>query len=103
MLSMLASIRAVLTRSRLVGIVIVPVVRSFFGCKLIFIRPMRPVFFSSLRSGSGPKRASVWPKTAPITSGFSTTPSISNLACMTYFMVKAWDVPVSVHLQFYDT
>jgi hypothetical protein len=99
MLSTLAAMRAVETRSRLVGIVIVPVVRSFFECKSISILPMRPVFWSSLRSSSGPKRPSVWPKTAPITSGFSTTPSISNLACITYFMVKVWDVPVSVHLQ----
>ena len=100
MLSMLAAIRAVLTRSRLVGIVIVPVVRSFFECSSISIRPMRPVFWSSLRSSSGPKRPSVCPKTAPITSGFSTTPSISNLACITYFMVNVWDVPVSISLLF---
>jgi hypothetical protein len=99
MLSMLAAISAVLTRSKLVGIVIVPVVRSFFECKSISILPMRPVFWSSLRSSSGPKSPSVCPKTAPITSGFSTTPSISNLACITYFMVNVWDVPVSVHLQ----
>jgi hypothetical protein len=98
MLSMLAAIRAVLMRSRLVGIVIVPVVRSFFECKSISILPMRPVFWSSLRSSSGPKSPSVWPKTAPITSGFSTTPLISNLACITYFMVNVWDAPVSVHL-----
>jgi hypothetical protein len=102
MLSMLAAIRAVLTRSRLVGIVIVPNVRSFFECNSISILPMRPVFWSSLRSSSGPKSPSVCPKTAPITSGFSTTPSISNRACITYFMVNAWDVPVSVHLRFYE-
>ena len=99
MLSMLAAIKAVETRSRLVGIAMVPVVRSFFECKSISILPMRPVFWSSLRSSSGPKSPSVCPKTAPITSGFSTTPSISNLVCITYFMVKVWDVPVSVHLQ----
>jgi hypothetical protein len=99
MLSTLAAMRAVEMRSKLVGMVIVPVVRSFFECKSISILPMRPVFWSSLRSSSGPKSPSVWPKTAPITSGFSTTPSISNLACITYFMVKVWDVPVSVHLQ----
>ena len=100
MLSTLAAINAVLTRSKLVGTVIVPVVRSFLECKSISILPMRPVFWSSLRSSSGPKSPSVWPKTAPITSGFSTTPSISNLACMTYFMVNVWDVPVSVNLLF---
>ena len=98
MLSTLAAINAVLTRSRLVGIVMLPVVRSFLECKSISIRPMRPVFWSSLRSSSGPKSPSVCPKTAPMTSGFSTTPSISNFACITYFIVKVWDVPVNVHL-----
>jgi len=100
MLSMLAAISAVLTLSRLVGMVMLPVVRSFFECSSISILPMRPVFWSSLRSSSGPKSPSVCPKTAPMTSGFSTTPSISNLACITYFIVNAWDVPVSVHLLF---
>ena len=98
MLSMLAAINDVETLSKLVGIVIDPVVWSFFECKSISILPMRPVFWSSLRSSSGPKSPSVWPKTAPITSGFSTTPSISNLACITYFIVNVWDVPVSVQL-----
>jgi hypothetical protein len=97
MLSTLAAMRAVETRSRLVGIVMEPVVRSFLECRSISILPMRPVFWSSRRSSSGPKSPSVWPKTAPITSGFSTTPSISNLACTTYFMVNVWDVPVSMH------
>ena len=99
MLSTLAAIKAVEIRSKLVGIVMVPVVLSFFECKSISILPIRPVFCSSLRSSSGPKSPSVCPKTAPITSGFSTTPSISNLACMTYFMVNVWEFPVSVHLQ----
>lgn len=94
MLSMLAAIKAVETLSRLVGMVIVPVVLSFLDCNSISILPMRPVFCNSLKSSSDPKSPSVWPKTAPITSGFSTTPSISNLACVTYFIVNAWDVPV---------
>ena len=98
MLSMLAAISAVLTRSKLVGIVMEPEVRSFLECKSISILPIRPVFWSSLRSSSGPKSPSVCPKTAPITSGFSTTPSISNLASITYFMVNAWDAPVIVSL-----
>ncbi len=102
MLSTDAAMSAVLTRSRLVGMVMVPVVRSFLECRSISILPMRPVFWSSLRSSSGPNKPSVCPKTAPITSGFSTTPSISNLACITYFMVNVWDVPVSVSLLFYD-
>ena len=98
MLSTLAAISAVETRSRLVGMVIEPVVRSFLECRSISILPMRPVFWSSRRSSSGPNSPSVWPKTAPITSGFSTTPSISNLACTTYFIVNVWDVPVSMQL-----
>jgi hypothetical protein len=98
MLSTLAAMRAVETRSRLVGMVMEPVVRSFLECRSISILPMRPVFWSSRRSSSGPKSPSVWPKTAPITSGFSTTPSISNLACTTYFIVNVWDVPVSMQL-----
>ena len=98
MLSTLAAISAVETRSRLVGMVIEPVVRSFLEWRSISILPMRPVFWSSRRSSSGPKSPSVWPKTAPITSGFSTTPSISNLACTTYLIVNVWDVPVSVQL-----
>ena len=98
MLSTLAAISAVETRSRLVGIVIEPVVRSFLECRSISILPMRPVFWSSRKSSSGPKSPSVCPKTAPITSGFSTTPSISNLACITYFIVNVWDVPVNMQL-----
>jgi len=100
MLSTLAAMSAVLTRSRLVGMVMVPNVRSFLECRSISILPILPVFWSSLRSSSGPKSPSVCPKTAPITSGFSTTPSMSNLACITYFIVNAWDVPVSVNLLF---
>ncbi len=100
MLSTLAAIKAVLTRSKLVGMVMEPLVRSFLLCNSISILPMRPVFWSSRRSSSGPNRPSVCPKTAPMTSGFSTTPSMSNLACITYFIVKVWDVPVSVNLQF---
>jgi hypothetical protein len=76
-----------------------PLVLSCFECNSISILPILPVFCNSLRSSSGPKRPSVCPKTAPITSGFSTTPSISNFACITYFMVNACDEPVSVHLQ----
>lgn len=98
MLSTLAAMSAVDTRSRLVGIVMLPFVRSFLECRSISMRPILPVFCSSRRSSSGPKSPSVWPKTAPITSGFSTTPSISNLACTTYFIVKVWDCPVSMQL-----
>jgi hypothetical protein len=98
MLSMLEAISAVDTLSRLVGIVMLPVVLSCLDCKSISILPILPDFCSSLRSSSGPKSPSVCPKTAPITSGFSTTPSISNFAFMTYFMVNVCDEPVIVHL-----
>jgi hypothetical protein len=98
MLSTLAAINAVDTRSRLVGMVICPFVRSFLLCRSISILPILPVFCSSRRSSSGPNSPSVCPKTAPITSGFSTTPSISNLACITYLIVNVWDVPVNMHL-----
>ena len=59
MLSMLAAISAVETLPKLVGIVIVPVVRSFLEWRSISILPMRPVFWSSRRSSSGPKSPSV--------------------------------------------
>ena len=59
MLSTLAAMRAVETRSKLVGMVMEPVVRSFLECKSISILPMRPVFWSSRRSSSGPKSPSV--------------------------------------------
>ena len=44
MLSMLAAISAVETLSRLVGIVIEPVVLSFFECRSISILPILPDF-----------------------------------------------------------
>jgi hypothetical protein len=99
MLSKLAAMIAVDTRSKLVGMRIVPVVLSCLDANSISILPILPDFCSSRRSNSGPKRPSVWPKTAPITSGLSTTPSISNFAFMTYFMVNVCDEPVSLHLR----
>lgn len=56
---MLAAINAVDTRSRLVGIVILPDVLSFLDCNSISILPILPVFWSSRRSSSGPKSPSV--------------------------------------------
>lgn len=58
-LSILAAINAVDTRSRLVGIVILPDVLSFLDCNSISILPILPVFWSSRRSSSGPKSPSV--------------------------------------------
>jgi len=98
--SKLAASMAVDTLSRLVGIRIFPVVLSRFECNSISILPILPLFCSSLRSSSGPNKPSVCPKTAPITSGFSTTPSISNLALITYFTVRDCDEPVSFTSKF---
>jgi len=98
MLSMLAAIMAVDTLSRLVGMFMLPVVLSCFESKLISILPILPDFWSSRRSSSGPNNPSVCPKRAPITSGFSTTPSTSNRARITYFIVKVCADFVSIHL-----
>jgi len=51
------------------------------------MRPILPVFWSSLRSSSSPSSPSVCPNIAPTTSGFSTTPSVVILAVITYFVV----------------
>ena len=98
MLSILAAIIAVETLSRLVGMFILPVVLSCFESKLISILPIRPDFWSSRRSSSGPNNPSVCPKSAPITSGFSTTPSTSNRERITYFIVTVCADFVSIHL-----
>ncbi len=98
MLSMLAAMIAVETLSRLVGMVIAPVVLSCFDSRLISILPILPDFWSSRRSSSGPNKPSVCPKTAPMTSGFSTTPSTSNRARITYFTVTVCDDFILFHL-----
>lgn len=95
MLSRLAAMIAVDTLSRLVGMIIDPVVMSCFDVRSISILPILPDFCNSRRSSSGPNKPSVCPKTAPMTSGFSTTPSISNLARISYFTVTVCDDPVS--------
>src|SRR5438309_249455 len=69
------------------GIRIVPSLRPFLLCTSTSIRPMRPLFCKSLRSSSSPSSPSVWPNTAPTTSGFSTIPSASRRAWMRYFVV----------------
>ncbi len=98
MLSMLAATMAVETLSRLVGIDIVPVVLSFSDLSSISILPIRPDFWSSRRSSSEPNNPSVCPKTAPMTSGFSTTPSTWKLARITYFTVTVCEEPINFHL-----
>ncbi len=85
--SRVAAMRAVSLASREDGIIIVPSVFPFFVESSTSILPILPVLCSSLKSMSAPKRPSVWPKTAPITSGFSTTPLDLNFATMLYFEV----------------
>src|SRR5207245_1421828 len=48
---------------------------------------MRPLFCRSRKSNSSPRSPSVWPNTAPTTSGFSTIPSASRRAWMRYLVV----------------
>ena len=88
--SIAAAMMAVLTLSRLEGMMMAPLVLSLALSRLISIRPIRPDFCRSLRSRSGPNRPSVWPKTAPTTSGFSTTPWTSNFAFTMYLVVDAY-------------
>ena len=83
--SMAAAISAVSARSRLLGASITPEVLSFADFSLISMRPIFPDFWSSRSSNSLGKSPSVWPKIAPITSCFSTTPSTVKFALITYF------------------
>src|SRR5213594_4421439 len=69
------------------GIRIVPSLRPFLLWTSTSIRPMRPLFCRSLKSNSSPRSPSVWPNTAPTTSGFSTIPSASRRAWMRYLVV----------------
>src|SRR6266545_636513 len=69
------------------GMRIVPSLRPFLLCTSTSMRPMRPLFCRSRRSSSSPSSPSVWPKTAPTTSGFSTIPSASIRAWIRYFVV----------------
>ena len=85
MVSRDAAISAVSVPSSEEGIVICPVDFPDFVVTITSIRPMRPVLWSSRKSSSAPRRPSVCPNNAPITSGFSTTPSASKLPFITYF------------------
>jgi len=71
---------AVSTLSKLEGTLIVPLDFPPFDSILTSIRPILPVFCSSLKSKSFPSNPSVCPKIAPTTSGFSTMPLVSILA-----------------------
>ena len=67
------------------GIMISPAVFPPLVSTLTSILPILPDRWSSRSSKSAPRRPSVWPKMAPMTSGRSTTPSISIVACTMYF------------------
>ncbi len=63
-----------------VGISTVPVVLDSLTVIFASILPIFPFFCSSRSSSSSPNSPSVWPKIAPMTSGFSTTPSAVKFA-----------------------
>ena len=102
-LSIVAAMIDVAVLSKLEGIAILPVVLSFSEDISILILPILPVLCSSRRSRSGEKIPSVWPKSAPMTSGlsvtdftmrqssYSTTPSISNRASIEYLIINGSD------------
>src|SRR2546426_7475116 len=69
------------------GIRIRPSLRPFLLCTSTSMRPMRPPFCRSRKSSSSPRSPSVWPNTAPTTSGFSTIPSASIRAWIMYLVV----------------
>src|SRR5438132_479846 len=69
------------------GMRIKPSLRPFLLCTSTSMRPMRPPFCRSRKSSSSPRSPSVWPNTAPTTSGFSTIPSASIRAWIMYLVV----------------
>ena len=75
MVSREAARMAVSARSRDEAMRISPFVSPFLLAIWTSIRPTRPVLWRSRRSRSSPSNPSVWPKMAPTTSDFSTTPS----------------------------
>ncbi len=85
MISNAAPMIAVSALSRLDGTIIVPDVFPDTVSVFTSILPILPLLCSSLSSRSCPSSPSVWPNIAPMTSGLSTTPSISMLACTMYF------------------
>ncbi len=79
-ISKAAAIIEVSALSKLEGIRMVPLVFPVLVSALTSILPIFPLLCNSLNSKSDPNSPSVWPKIAPITSGLSTTPSISIVA-----------------------
>src|SRR3989338_958665 len=81
------------------GIIMVPLVLPVLVSVLTSILPILPDFCISLSSKSAPSSPSVWPKIAQITSGLSTTPSISILAS-TIYLDDTWLIlPILICLQ----
>ena len=85
--SIAAAMMAVSALSRLEGATIFPSVRSFADFSSMSILPILPDLWSSLSSKFLGKSPSVWPKMAPMTSCFSTTPSTTNFASIMYFVL----------------
>jgi hypothetical protein len=79
---------------------IAPFVLPDFVSVSTSILPILPDLCSSLSSSSEPKRPSVWPKIAPMTSGLSTTPSIWIFACTIYFADTGLILPILISSAF---
>ena len=94
MISIAAATIAVSALSREDGMIISPLVLPDLVSVLTSILPILPDLWSSLSSSSVPRRPSVCPKIAPITSGLSTTPSISISACTIYFAATGLIFPI---------
>ena len=94
--SIVAAISAVSVLSRLDGIVIFPLDFPLTVVTSTSILPILPVLWSSLKSSSLPKRPSLCPNNAPITSGFSTVPSASNSAVIRYFTDVCANFPIFI-------
>ena len=88
MVSREAARTAVSVLSRLDGISIVPFDLPAVDFMFTSILPIRPVFWSSLRSRSLPNSPSVCPNIAPTTSGRSTIPSAFILEWIIYLVVS---------------
>ncbi len=93
-ISRAAAIIAVSALSSEEGISIDPLVFPVLVSVLTSILPILPDFCSSLNSRSAPSSPSVYPKIAPMTSGLSTTPSISIVACTMYFAATGLILPM---------
>ena len=80
------------------GTIIVPIVFPAFVSVFTSILPIPPLLCNYLSSNSDPNNPSVWPNIAPITSGLSTTPSISIEALTIYFEDTGLIFPILIPL-----